>query len=221
MQTQKVWHAAMRAPQKLGIVFIFLASSAAVFSAERSDTKQPVPVKVEQIADDKTHLSLSLDPAPKEPAAAVTISCPAPLSPRTGAFEVGASYGVLFPSGLVGATQTLPTLSFVLGAPLLGHTVQAQIDYGSTTTVHVLILELNLRWAFDSPFLNSYFITGAHYLNQESDTVQASSRAALGLTAGLGLAFDLGRDLEAHFDLKGFVQNRTTILVGGGFSVLF
>jgi hypothetical protein len=166
-----------------------------------------LPVKVEQKSDE-------------EKANLAAIACPVDVNPREGAFEIGAIYGAMFPSGYVGATTTLPTLGFVLGAPLFSNTLQLGINYGNSTEVEVTILEANIRWNFESPFLATYFITGAHYLNQKSNSANAVARGVAGLTGGFGLAFFLGKQMEAHIDLKGFVQERTTILVAGGFSIL-
>jgi hypothetical protein len=56
-----------------------------------------------------------------------------------GAFEIGAIYGAMFPSGYVGATTTLPTLGFVFGAARFPNTLQLGINYGNLTEVQVMI----------------------------------------------------------------------------------
>lgn len=148
------------------------------------------------------------------------VECPAEPDPRSGDFEIGATYGALFPSGIIGLSQTLPTLGVVVGGAIQKHTLQAQVNFASNPTIQILILELNMRWNFDSPFLRTYFITGVHHLHQHSLTGAASDFTGIGATGGMGLAFALGKQVEVSFGFKGYIENRTTILVSGGFSMI-
>ena len=143
--------------------------------------------------------------------------CQEPHPERAGKFELGILYQTVIPSGLVGFDKTIPAYGPVVGFPLWGHTFQVAGLYGSQAGLNVYLLETSMRFGISMPYFNGFVLAGAHYLRYSQDvTVQG----AAGANAGLGLALALGSGFEVHLGLRAYIQRRTMIAMGGGFSFL-
>lgn len=139
-------------------------------------------------------------------------------SPRGERFELGLLYQSLVPSGLPNLNVTLPVFGPVVGVPLLGGTLQFQAVYGSDTGVSLYLAETTYRIEIPSPYVNLFALLGAHYLHYS--VLNSPSFGKFGTNFGVGASFMMGRSFEMAFTLRTYIQQRSTITFGGGFSFL-
>jgi hypothetical protein len=146
--------------------------------------------------------------------------CESPASSRGKRFEIGLRYQSLIPSGLPDFTTTLPVLGPVLGMPLLGGTLQVQGVWGGNgvTGLSLYLVETNYRRELMTPFFHAFVLVGAHYLHYGYPG--GTTLDGPGVNAGIGLAFAMGEGFELSGALKAYLQNRTLLSFGGGFSFL-
>ncbi len=145
--------------------------------------------------------------------------CEVPPSPRGKAFEVGLAYQAIVPSGLPDLTKTLPILGPVLGMPFIGGTLQLQGLFGSdaSVTTSLSLFEANYRLELEIPFFHLFAFVGCHYLHYKSISTEHDG---FGMNFGFGLAFQMGKNLELALSLRTYLQSRSTVSFGGGFSFL-
>jgi hypothetical protein len=151
-------------------------------------------------------------------AAAVPKECGTTESPRGERFEIGMLYQALIPSGLPGLTRTVPIYGPILGVPLLGGTLQVQGVFGSDSSINLnlTLLEATYRVEIEFPYFNAFALFGAPYLRY----AQTTTHAAFGANLGVGISFLMGKNLELSLALRTYLQQRSTISFGGGFSFL-
>ncbi len=152
---------------------------------------------------------------PPSPAAA---PCAEIASPRGERFELGLLYQSLIPSGLPDLNVTMPVFGPVVGVPLFGGTLQWQAVYGSDTGVSLYVAETTYRIEIPNPYVNLFGLFGAHYLYYS--VLNHPSRGKFGTQFGLGASFMMGSSFEMAFTLRTYIQQRSTITFGGGFSFL-
>lgn len=146
--------------------------------------------------------------------------CGVITSPRGERFEVGLVYSALIPSGLPDFNITLPIYGPVLGVPLFGGTLQLQGATGSDsgTGLTLYLAEATYRLEMSIPYFNSFALVGAHILHYSASG--GVTHQGVGANFGIGLSFLMGRGFEMAFSLRTYVQQRSTISFGGGFSFL-
>lgn len=144
--------------------------------------------------------------------------CTEIASPRGERFELGLLYQSLVPSGLPNLNVTMPVFGPVVGLPLFGGTLQFQAVYGSDTGVSLYLAETTYRVEIPSPYVNLFALFGAHFLHYS--VLNQPSFGRFGTNFGLGASFMMSRTFEMAITLRTYIQQRSTITFGGGFSFL-
>lgn len=150
---------------------------------------------------------------------AAAVECGVPTPSRGKKFELGLLYYVLVPSGLPDLTRTVPITGAVIGVPVFHGTLQLEGFFGSdpTDSLDLQMAEANYRLEVEIPYFNLFALFGAHYLHYTKATTPHSG---FGANTGIGVSFLMGQNFELALSLRAYIQQRTTIGVGGGFSYL-
>ncbi len=104
--------------------------------------------------------------------------------------------------------------------PIFGGTLQIQgLATPDTLAGQSLYLaESNFRLEIDTPFLHLFALMGAHFLHYRLTT--GAAQAGFGINLGIGTALSLGRGFELSLAIRTYIQQRTMVTFGGGFSFL-
>ncbi|MBY0371645.1 hypothetical protein K2X33_13245 [bacterium] len=147
-----------------------------------------------------------------------TAICKEKVSERGKSFELGLVYQSLLPSGLPDLKKPEPVYGAVVGIPLYVGTLQIQGSFGGSGGLALYLAEANYRLEMPTPYFNAFALFGAHYLHYVP--VSSTQRGAPGATIGLGMALLLDESFELVLGLKTYLQKRSTISFGLGFSFL-
>ena len=146
-------------------------------------------------------------------------SCPPQPSDRGQSFELGLVYQSVLPSGLPDFKRTEPTYGGVFGIPILGGTLQLQMSMGGTPNLLTLYLaESNYRLEMETPFFNAFALFGVHYLYYGLNS--GTKYGNFGANLGLGVAISMDRNFEMILSVRTYLQRRSTVSFGVGFSFL-
>jgi hypothetical protein len=147
-------------------------------------------------------------------------ACPEIANPRGQFFEIGLVYQSLIPSGLPDFTKTQVAFGGVLGFPFLKGTLQLQATGGGDTNTgfSLYLAESSYRFEIPTPFANLFLWAGGHFLYYQLG--HQPVHRGVGAHFGLGTAFLMGKGFEVSLSLKTYIQQRTMVSLGGGFSFL-
>lgn len=151
-------------------------------------------------------------------AATTAAVCPEPFTARGKEFEIGFVYQSLIPSGLPDIANPVVIIGGVLGAPVIGGTFQLQMGTGQQSPLSLYVLDATFRIDLPTPYFSTFVLLGTHFLYYAIEN--GAIRRNMGGTVGLGASLMMGRDFEISATLRTYVQARSTISFGGGFSFL-
>lgn len=134
--------------------------------------------------------------------------------------ELGLIYQSLIPSGLPDFSRTLPAYGGVFGIPLFGGTLQLQAlaTADALAGQSLYLAESNFRLEMETPFVHLFALFGAHFLHYR--LTSGAAHAGFGANFGIGTALALGKGFELSLAIRTYIQQRTMVTFGGGFSFL-
>ena len=141
--------------------------------------------------------------------------CAAESLARTPSYDLGLSLELLLPNRLADFPTTLPAYGLLIGAPIFGHSLQAQGLYGAANGLSLYIFELAYRYEIEVPFFTAFVLAGGHFLHT---SYLSTAHDYLGALLGFGLLIPMGKTFELTLAMKVYLPKQSIVSIGGGFT---
>jgi hypothetical protein len=134
---------------------------------------------------------------------------------RGTSYDLGLTLQTMLPNRLEDFPFSLPIYGVFFGVPLFGHSLQAQLLYGSLEGLSLYTVELYYRYEFELPYFTPFLLAGGHFLHT---SYQSRPQEYVGALAGLGLLVAMGRNFDLSLAMKIYLPKQSIVSFGGGFS---
>jgi hypothetical protein len=147
----------------------------------------------------------------------VTISLLLGASARSVAAstELGLSVQQLIPTHMPEFNSSIPAFGPNILIPLGGDHLRVQGLFAGQNGVTLYMAEAGYYWTVTTPFFMGMVGLGAHYMHY--NTIDASYDF-VGGNLGVGLSLVMSKSFHVLLEMKGYIQERSMLTAGGGFS---
>lgn len=131
--------------------------------------------------------------------------------------EVGLFLYTLLPNGLPEFDMSLTVYGPMFAIPFGPHRLQVHATYGGTDGLSVYTLEPSFKFVLRNPFFRGFAAVGGQLFHYSAG---GTSYDHTGANVAFGLIFPMGMNCEWTLIWKSYLQARTLMSFGGGFTFL-